>query len=104
MTATGQLSRITPYVARLLEDEYIQEQIGQAFDELRRSARRAKGRKASEALNDQQLRNQIRSAVGSLTNARRALDESPSDHDGSRRTFVLTAAALAAVLAWQRRS
>ena len=27
MTASDQLSRITPYVGRLLEDEYIQEQI-----------------------------------------------------------------------------
>ena len=50
MSATDQISRITPYLERLLRDEYIQEQLGDAVTGLRRGSRRAKGRGATEAL------------------------------------------------------
>jgi len=104
MTATNQLSRVTPYLGRLLEDQYIQEQIGQALTQLRRSSRRAKGRKASEALNDKKLRNQLRAAAASLTSAGRALSAPPPNQHPERRAAVLAVASLVAALAWQRRS
>ena len=44
MSAADQISRITPYLERLLLDDYIQEQLGDAVIGLRRSSRRAKGR------------------------------------------------------------
>ncbi len=105
MTATDQLSRVTPYLGRLLEDQYIQEQLGQALAQLRQSSQRAKGRKASEALNDKKLRNQLRAAVESLTSAGQALNEPPPNQHPERRVAaVLAVASLAAALAWQRRS
>jgi len=105
MTATDQLSRVTPYLGRLLEDQYIQEQLGQALTELRASSRRAKGRKATEALNDKKLRNQLRAAVKSLTSAGQALNAPPPNQHPERRVaVVLAVASLAAALAWQRRS
>lgn len=103
MTAARQLSRIAPYLSRLLNDEYVQEQIGQALTELRRSSRRAKGRRAGEALNDTKLRTQLGDAITSLGNARRALAEPPPKRRRLRRAFLLIMP-LAAALAWQQRS
>lgn len=104
MTVTDRLSRITPYVARLLEDEYIQEQFGEALNGVRRSSRRAKGRSASEALTDRRLRAQLQDAAGSLFDAVRALHEPPpAERHRLRRGLLLTTAAGAAAFAWQRR-
>ncbi len=104
MTAADQLSRAVPYLRRLLNDDYIQEQVRQALTDLRRSSRRAKGRNASQALNDQKLRNQLRDAVKSLTNAGRALNEPPPSQHPVRRVLMVTVPAAVAALAWQRRS
>jgi hypothetical protein len=104
MAASEQLSRVKPYLGRLLEDEYIQDQIGQALTELRRSSRRAKGRSASEALADRRLRGQLRNAADSLTEALRALSEPPAKRHAVRRTLLVTAAAGGAAFAWQNRS
>lgn len=96
MSAADQLSRVTPYVQRLLQDQYIQDQIGEAITGLRRSTRRAKGRRASDALKDRRLRTQLRNAAGSLTAAARALrqPEPPKRH---RLTGGLLLAGAAAV-------
>lgn len=103
MTATEQLSRIAPYVSRLLSDEYVQEQVGHALTDLRASSRRAKGRQTREALKDTKLRSQVGDAITSLGNARRALAEPPRKPRRLRRAFLLIAP-LAAALAWQQRS
>jgi hypothetical protein len=103
MTATGQLSRITPYVSRLLNDEYVQEQVGQALTELRRSSQRAKGRRPTEALTDTKLRAQLDRAITSLANAREALTEPPPKPRRLKRALLLMAP-IGAALAWQRRS
>ena len=103
MSATDQLSRISPYLERLLRDDYIQEQLGDAITGLRRSSRRAKGRGATEALKDRRLRNQLSAAAGSLTAAGRALSQpEPPKRHWLRRAVLLAAAGGGAVLAWQR--
>jgi hypothetical protein len=103
MSATDQISRITPYLERLLRDEYIQEQLGDAVTGLRRSSRRAKGRGASEALKDRRLRNQLSAAAGSLTEAARALRRpEPPKHHWIRRSLLLATAGAGVALAWQR--
>jgi hypothetical protein len=104
MSATEQISRITPYLERLLRDDYIQEQLGDAVTGLRRGARRAEGRGATEALKDRRLRNQFIAAAGSLTEAARALTQpEPPKRDWIRRALVLAAAAGGgAALAWQQ--
>lgn len=105
MTASDQLSRITPYVGRLLEDEYIQEQIGQAITGLRNSSRRAKRQSPTESLQDQRLRRQLRDAIGSFTAASRALTQPPPPkHHRVRNAVLLLVAASAVAAAWQKRS
>lgn len=103
MTATGQLSRIAPYAMRLLNDEYVQEQVGQALTELRRSSRRAKGRRVSDALKDAKLRTQVNEAISAFGNAWRALAEPPRKRRRFRRALVVIMP-LAAAVAWQQRS
>jgi hypothetical protein len=105
MTASDQLSRITPYVGRLLEDEYIQEQIGQAITGLRKSSRRVKRHNASGALQDRRLRRQLHDAVGSLTAAGRALTQPPAPkRHRLRNGLALVVSVSAVALAWQNRS
>jgi hypothetical protein len=103
MSATEQISRVTPYLERLLRDEYIQEQLGDALTGLRRGSRRAKGRGATEALKDRRLRNQFSAVVGSLTEAARALRQpEPPKRHWIRRALILAAAGGGVALAWQR--
>jgi hypothetical protein len=103
MSAADQISRVTPYLERLLRDDYIQEQLGDAVTGLRRSSRRAKGRGATEALKDRRLRKQLSAAAGSLTQAVRALRQpEPPKRHWLRRALLLAAAAGGATVAWQR--
>jgi hypothetical protein len=105
MSATDQLSRITPYVSRLLQDEYVQDQIGDAIAGLRRSSRRAKGREASDALTDRRLQRQVSGAAGSLTAAVRALRKPPPPKRHlATRAVALAAAAGGAAWVWQSRA
>lgn len=102
MSAADQLSRITPYLERLLRDDYIQEQLGDAVIGLRRSWRRAKGRGATQALKDRRLRDQLSAAAGSLTEAARALRQpEPPKRHWLRRALLLAAAGGGATFAWQ---
>jgi hypothetical protein len=103
MSATDQISRITPYLERVLRDDYVQEQLGDAVTGLRRSSRRAKGRRATEAFKDRRLRNQLSAAAGSLIAAARALTQpEPPKRHWLRRALLLAAAAGGATLAWQQ--
>ena len=105
MTATDRLARIAPYLWRLLEDEYVQEQLGQAITGLRQSSRRAKGHSASESIRDKRLRAQLRDAANSLIEAARALQQPPQPkRHRLRRTLLLSAAAVAGALVWRTRS
>jgi hypothetical protein len=103
MSATDQISRITPYLERLLRDEYVQEQLGDAVAGLRRSSQRAKGRGATEALKDRRLRNHLSAAAGSLAEGLRAIGQpEPPNRHWLRRALLLAAAGGGAVLAWHR--
>ena len=104
MSAADQISRITPYLERLLRDDYIQEQLADAVTGLRRSSRRAKGRGATQALKDRRLRDQLRVAVGSLTEAVRALRQpEPPKRHWLRRALLLAAVGGGATFAWRQR-
>ena len=97
------LSRLTPYVGQLLDDDYLQEQIGDAFTSLRRGARRAKGQSPKAALKDRRLRRQLRDAAAALTAAARAVKapQRPQRHL-LRRGLVVASAAGTAVFVWKR--
>lgn len=104
MTTASQSSRILPYLRLLLEDESVQEQLGDAVRGLRESARRVQGRRASEAIQDRRLRRQLADVAGSLNEVVGRLNQPPPPKRHlMRRVLVLVTAAGAIGLIWQRR-
>jgi hypothetical protein len=91
------------YLERLLEDDYVQEQIGEAAGRLRDAYRRAADRRAAEAVQDKKLYEQLRVAAASLVNAARGLRGKPPPKRRARRVLVpaVIAIALGAVI-WGR--
>jgi hypothetical protein len=80
-TKTARLTRDAgPYVRRLLEDEYIHDQLSDAAARLRkaydRAERKKKGAKAAE---DKKLYAHVRGAAGSLRSAALALQRKPPE-------------------------
>jgi hypothetical protein len=66
--------RPTAMIERLLEDDYLHEQIAMASARLRAAYQRARALRAQEAAQDKKLYDHVRGAAGSLTEAaRRAL-------------------------------
>ena len=72
MTATKGTSDVGRYAQRLLENDYAQEQLGEAVESLRAAYRRASKRRVEPA-RDEKLRRQMREAVRSLAEAGQAL-------------------------------
>jgi ferric-dicitrate binding protein FerR (iron transport regulator) len=89
---------IDQYIDRLFEDEYVREQIGDALVRGRSAVRRARAQRASKAIQDQRLFDQLSGAVRSLQEAARALAGRPQPKPRRRglRTTALLATALAA--------
>lgn len=102
MAASHQLARVTPYVVRLLDDEYVQDQIAAGLTSLRASAKRARAQRANQVLEDQRLHKQLRDVAGSFSNAVRALRQpSQAKRHPLRRGVLLLAGVGAAAAAGQ---
>lgn len=102
MSGVDQLSRFAPHIERLVEDDYVQDQIRQAISDLRRSIRRARGKSASKAIADQPLRSQLRQAVRSFVEATRAVKAPPPKRHPIRRALLLAIAIAVVLLAGQQ--
>jgi hypothetical protein len=105
MAKTGQAARIGPYAQELLENAYVQENLSDGVEKLRAAYRRARKRRV-EPTRDERLREQLRSATRSLTEAGQALRSGrrkPKPRWG-RRAMVIggLAAAGAAVAIWAK--
>ena len=95
--------RMGIYAQRLIENEYVQENLAQAVESLRAAYRRASKRRV-EPTRDEQLRRQVREAALSLREAATALQSDrrkPKKRRGRRVMLVLAlgAGATAAVVA-----
>jgi hypothetical protein len=75
MAVSEQISRLTPYVQRLLEDEYLQDEFGQLFTNLRDGSRRARRKGPAQAATDRRLRNQLSAALAAATHIGRVLKQ-----------------------------
>lgn len=89
---------VGPYVNRLFDDDYVREQLGDALVRGRRAYRRARDKKAAEAVQDPKLMDHVTGAAASLQRAVRALTHQPPPKPKHRpaRTARLLGAALAA--------
>ena len=104
MTATESASRLSPYVERLLQNAYVQDNLLDAAENLREAYERAQKRRVEPA-RDEKIRRQLRQSALSLQKAGEALKsgrQKPKKHR-AKRTLVLAslgaigvAAALAA--------
>ena len=101
--ATDRAAKAGIYAQRLIENEYVQENLAEAADRLRAAYRRASKRRV-EPTRDEKLRGQIRDAALSLREAANALQSGrrkPKKRRGRRLVLVLIlgAGAAAAIVA-----
>ena len=101
--ATDRAAMAGIYAQRLIENEYVQENLAEAADRLRAAYKRASKRRV-EPTRDKKLRNQIRDAALSLREATNALQSGrrkPKKRRGRRLVLVLIlgAGAAAAIVA-----
>lgn len=71
MTGTEATARAAPFIERMLENRYAQENLNDGIESLRAAYRRASKRRV-EPTRDEKLRNQLRQAALSITEAARA--------------------------------
>jgi hypothetical protein len=92
MPASEQISRVAPYAQRLLDDDYLQDEFGRLFTNLRDGSRRVRKTGPAQATTDRQLRNQFAAALAAATHIGRALKQpEPEPPKGHRlRTLALT--------------
>ena len=103
MTATESASRLGPYVERLLQNAYVQDNLLDAVENLREAYERAQKRRVEPA-RDEKIRRQLRQSALSLQKAGEALKsgrQKPKKRRG-KQTLVLVslgAVGVAAALA-----
>jgi hypothetical protein len=96
--ATNTAAKAGDYAQRLLDNEYVQENLGEAVANLRAAYRRVSKRRVKPAT-DQRLRGQLRQAAASLAEAASALRSGrrePKKRRGRRVIIALGVAAGAA--------
>jgi hypothetical protein len=96
--ATNTAAKTGDYAQRLLDNEYVQENLGEAVANLRAAYRRVSKRRVKPAT-DQRLRGQLRQAAASLAEAASALRSGrrePKKRRGRRVIIALGVAAGAA--------
>lgn len=89
-----------PYMQRVVEDQYVQEQLGNALTRLREVYARA-SKEGGQAAEDKKLYGKVREAVSSIRNAARAIQEPPPKpkHRGRKILSFAVVGACVALLA-----
>jgi hypothetical protein len=67
----------TVYLQRLVEDDYVHEQITEAVSRLHKAYRRAERKKGAKAAEDKKLYGHVRAAAGSIRRAAVAVQRKP---------------------------
>jgi ribosomal protein L44E len=101
MAAMDTINRATPYVERLVDNGYLQENVREGAANLRDAYSRARKRKAAEAAQDKKIHRRVQRGLGSLGEAAIALRtgrEKPKRRRG-RVLLVLAVAGGGAVVA-----
>jgi hypothetical protein len=104
MSASEQISRLTPYAQRLLDDEDVQAEFGRLVRNLRDGSRRARRTGPAQATTDRKLRSQLSAALAAATHIGRALQEPapPPKRHVLRRVVIVTAVAGAATVGYRQ--
>jgi hypothetical protein len=105
MPASEQISRLTPYARRLLDDDYLQDELGRLFTNLRDGSRRARREGPAQATTDQKLKSQLSAALVAATHIGRALQQpkpEPPKRHRARRVVLVAAVAGAATVGYRQ--
>jgi hypothetical protein len=99
MAKTAKVKRTLPYLQRLVQDEYVQDQLREAAVGLRKAYGRAAS-KRTQAPDDKKLYGSLRRAATSIRNATVALrrPEPPPKRRGRKLLIITVAAGAAAML------
>lgn len=101
MASTDAVSRLTPYIEQLLEDESARDNLRQGADKLRGAYQRSQKRRV-KAAKDKRLHSQLRGAVQSLAGGATALahdTQKPKKYHGRTLLALLTLGAIGAGVA-----
>ena len=106
MSASNRIGKVAPYLDRLLNDEYVQDQVRELVSDLRQGGRRAKRKGAKNAVSDKRVRRQLTAAAVAAGRAARTLrePEPPKRHPIRRALGVAAVAGAAAAVYRQRQS
>ena len=103
MAATESASRLGPYVERLLQNGYVQDNLLDAVENLRRAYERSQKRRVEPA-RDKKIRRQLREAAFSLNEAGQALKsgrQEPKKRRAKRMLFIMGLGAVGVAGAWR---
>jgi hypothetical protein len=93
----------TAYLQRLVEDDYVHEQITEAVSRLHKAYRRAERKKGAKAAEDKKLYAHVREAAGSIRRAAMAVQRKPPKPRRRGRKLVVGALVGAGALVAARR-
>jgi hypothetical protein len=79
------------YLQRLVEDDYVHEQITEAVSRLHKAYGRAQRKKAADAAEDKKLYGHVRAAAGSIRRAAMAVQRKPPKPKRTGRKLLVTA-------------
>ena len=103
MATSEPVSRLTPYVNRLLEDDALQKQIVQGFTNLRDGTLRARSKGVKKAAGDRKVRHRLTAATTAGTQIVRALrDPEPASRHRGRKVVMLVVIAGGAVVGYRQ--
>jgi hypothetical protein len=106
MNTSDRIGKVAPYLGRLLNDDYIQDQVRELVSGLRQGATRAKRKGAKNAVGDKRVRRQLAAAAVAAGRAARTLrePEPPKRHPVRRALGAVAVAGAAAAIYRQRQS
>lgn len=97
MANSSRAKSALPYAQRLLEDEYVQEQLREALTGLRNAYGRA-ARERAQAVDDKKLYGNLRRAATSIRNATMAARPEPPPKRRGRKLLIIGLAGTGAVM------
>lgn len=104
MSTSNPIGKAAPYLGRMLNDDYVQEQVRELVTDLRQGGKRAKRKGAKRAVSDKRVRRQLAAAALAAGRAARTLREpEPPKRHPIRRTLSVAAVAGAAAAIYRQR-
>ena len=102
MKTSETAGRLTPYVRRLLDDDYVHDELRKLVVDVRRSASRAKRIGPERAVTDKRVRRHAAAGVSAAAQVIRALNEpEPTKRHRVRRLVTLTLIGVVAFTAYR---